>query len=674
MTSPWRRFRAAYAMELRLLCLHWSYPLLHALWFGFLLSLRLKLGMGLGSARSALETDLGSLTIGLLSLVSLFVAGAAAARSRRTRFAALEEALPTGAELLLGRWLAALTGLGGALLTPVLFAAWQGPAASLLAALPGYLADAAVTLAFTSAAAWWLVDWLEGRRWVYPLLAAGWLGFLVAQPILGATTLHLNGLALLDFARLAFSRQGHYQYAAVWSGVQQGRLPLWFDLFYLGLAVGCLGLLLWRQQAVRLHRRPWSTGLLLAGGLALALAGGSAFVATTAAWNARGAAIRAATDQALLTARDPADAATAVDAYDLTADLTDPARLQAEATLTVRNAGQAPTAALTLTLSPDLAVSDASAGVGVEQSGSLLRLTLPQPLAPGQSTQVRLRYAGRIWSVVDGVMPRPAYFTAADGVRLSVLAGWYPLAGRQGLSPWAHFAEHAPAAFHLRVSGPGGWQFGSNLPAVTPGEFRAASASWVFLAGAPQLAVERTGPVTVVGARDDLPALRTYAGEYAAAMGRIGRFFPDVQPQGLTLLALPAVDGLIDSPPPAGGQLAVAVNRSDLDRVGRFYTRDYLLQPVIDEYWQMGQGKPDLAVQREVAAFINLVDGVGGDARRLVVPPGQQGVEAALAELYVHQGETAVQRALTQLRQQADKVSAMQPAAARAWVLAAGQP
>jgi len=95
------RLLASFRIELRLILFNWVYPLLHLLWG--ILFYQLFVGKDDRSAIALLETTVGRLAIGLISLIGLFLAGISASRSKRVRFLELEETYPTGFEIIAGR-------------------------------------------------------------------------------------------------------------------------------------------------------------------------------------------------------------------------------------------------------------------------------------------------------------------------------------------------------------------------------------------------------------------------------------------------------------------------------------------------------------------------------------------------------------------------------------------
>jgi hypothetical protein len=176
------RFWYAFRLELFQFVWNLAYPLLHGLWL--LLLVQMFFQKDDRSAQALLETTLGGVSIGLISLAALFAAGISASRAARARFSELEASFASGGEVIFARWLAGLAAMSLFLAEPVILAALQGPWASLLAGLPRFLGEALLTIAFALAAAWGLSSLVRLGRWYYPLLAAGWLAFILGPTML----------------------------------------------------------------------------------------------------------------------------------------------------------------------------------------------------------------------------------------------------------------------------------------------------------------------------------------------------------------------------------------------------------------------------------------------------------------------------------------------------------
>lgn len=651
-----RRFLKAYAVELRLLVLHWSYPLLHLLFIIVLLQFVDSGELG-RTALGMLETVVGRLAIGLISLVGLFVAGLSASRAERAKTAELEFAFPTGVEVALGRWLAGVTALLGFLVEPLILAARQGPTSSLMAGLPTFVGEAALTLAFTTAGAWWLARRLPLGRWSYPLLAAGWLAFLIGPTIL--VDRRFPALSLLNFMR-----QGAMGYhSELWRRVAYGDVFLWFNLFYAGLLLLFLGLLVWRERARRFHRPSLPGAVLVAGALALTLFAASNYVSPILA-------LRAATPEVAPPPPTPDVGGVTVEAYVLILDLSGGERADFEAVVTVRNDGDAPLERFDLQLHPTLEVTESD--VAFEQEGDRLWLELPEPLAPGGSRAVHLRYGGFIWEpyLKDG-MPVAEVFVRPRGVRLSPLVKWYPqVPGNDAPSG----ASREPYAFRLRLKGYGELQFGANIPQVAPDLFESEGATWLYLVGSPYLVTKEEGDTLLITARDSYTDTRRLVTVYIEALSHLRRFMPDVPVEGLTAMVLDP--GLLPhATPPSDGRVVVAVGRLVLYDLNSTDAYDFPMvwDALLYDLWRLGGGTLEGEVSwhvREAAVFLWMHYGCEGDAACIAqeLERSYQNMDSTwrrnhlpsvLLEIYEREGEGAIVEILREFRVNSEEFAQM---------------
>ncbi|MFW6136099.1 MAG: hypothetical protein ACOC7N_04685 [Chloroflexota bacterium] len=674
-----RRLLKAYAVELRLLVWHWSYPLLHMLLLALLLGFGESLTRG-HTALGALETMLGSLSIGLVSLVGIFAAGLGASRAARVKTAELEWTFPTGGEVLLGRWLAGVTALLGFLVEPVFIAGRQGPTSSLLAGLPTFIGEAALTLAFTTAGAWWLARRLPLGRWSYPLLAAGWLGFLAGPTML------VNRFSFLSLFN--FMRVGTMSYhSELWRRVAYGESFLWFNLFYAGLLLLFLGLLLW-QEGIRRFRRPsLPGGVLVLGALALALFAGLNYIAPTRQIQARGLGLLwsgpihiAPTPVTAPPAPAPAVAGMQVEGYDLTLDLSEGDQVAIEVTLTVRNTGEAPVQRFDLELDPDLEV--VAADVAFTQQGATLWLDLPRALPPDEQRAIELRYGGPIWDAyLDDGIPVAEVFVHPRGVRLSPLVAWYPRLPGEGALTGRSSPQ--PYRFRLALEGTGDLHFGSNLPVVGPHLFVSEDATWVYLVGSPFLVTEELDDVLLVTARDGLEQVRSLVSVYTDALAHLQRFMPDVPVEGLTLMVLDT--GMLpNATPPSDGRVVVAVGRSVLYGLNSpdGYNFPMLWDALLYDLWRLGDGALDGGVAwpvRQTAVFLWMHHGCNGDvacidetieAHTSQMSPGsrERYLPAILFDIYEAEGKEAIIEILRQFRLNSEAFVGMPEEALHRWL------
>lgn len=642
-----RRFLKAYAVELRLLVWHWAYPLLHLL----LLALLLYFGeswVGGRTALGTLETMLGHLTIGLVSLVGIFAAGLGASRTTRVKAAELEWAFPTGVEVLLGRWLAGVTALLGFLVEPVFIASQQGPISSLLAGLPTFVGEAALTLAFTTAGAWWLARRLPLGRWSYPLLAAGWLGFLVGPTIL------INRFPSLSLFN--FMRQGVMSYhSELWRRIAYGESFLWFNLFYAGLLLLFLGLLLWQERGRRFHRPSLPGGVLVLGALALALFAGANYIAPIRQ-------IQAATPVTATRVSTPPVTGIRVEGYDLILDLSEGDRIAVAAQLTIRNTGDAPVQRFDLELDSHLEVI--AAEVTFAQEGATLWLDLPAALAPGEERVIELRYGGPIWDAyLDDGIPVAEVFVHPRGVRLSPLVAWYPRVLGEG--PQMGRNRPQPYRFRLALEGTGDLNFGSNLPIAGSHLFVSDNTTWVYLVGSPFLVTEKVGDVLLITARDSLEQVRSLVSVYTEALAHLQRFMPGIPVEGLTVMVLDT-GVLPHATPPSDGRAVVALGRDVLYDLNSSDAYDFPMvwDALLYDLWRLGGGTLDGGVAwpvRQTAVFLWMHYGCHGDAACIDetieaacsrMSPGyrERYLPAILFDVYEEEGEEAIVDILRQFR------------------------
>jgi len=399
MRSPTlNRLHVAFNTELRLLTANWIYPLLHVLWIALLYMM--FAGHDNRSAQALLETTLGRVSIGLLSLIGLFMAGISVSRSQRMKFhRAWRIPSPAGFEVTAGRWLACVLALLFLLVEPIAIAALQGPAASLVDELPVFLGEAGLTVAFTSAFGWALVTWLKPGRWAYPLLAAGWLSFLLGPTLLAD---HFPSASLLNFMR-----QGVSFYSDLWGRLVYGNQPVWFNLFYTGLLLLCLTILASSLSLRRFRRLSLPGSALTVAALGLMVWSGMQYIT--------GVQAAQAAPEAVTLQGEPSPFV--VTNYDLALDLSDARQPRFGAEVAVENRSSAPLDELAFHLNPDLAITDTS--LPFERRNDLVYIHLPEPLAPGETRSLAFQYQGRLrlesvsagwWKPADFI--RPAWVEA----------------------------------------------------------------------------------------------------------------------------------------------------------------------------------------------------------------------------------------------------------------------
>jgi hypothetical protein len=230
-TDSLSRFRAAFLLELRLICRHWSFLVLHVLWAFVLFA-----SMGnrdSGTAQMIFETGLIFVVRTLISGVALFLTANTFARSNRVRFAALEDAFPTGAEVGLGRWAACTVAVLTFLIEPALMGLLRGPLPSFVAGVLPFALMVTILLAFATALAWLLVSVFGVRRWMFLVMAAVWIGLVIIPTFFQMSRVPFVGLFNLT------GNGSPLNYTELFGTMPQGLQPFWFHLFY-GALVGVL--------------------------------------------------------------------------------------------------------------------------------------------------------------------------------------------------------------------------------------------------------------------------------------------------------------------------------------------------------------------------------------------------------------------------------------------------
>lgn len=547
MSDLLRRLLTAWRMELRLVVRHWSYPLMLLGWWtlvAYVFSIQ-----SLISPEAALKGNPGAFSVGIAALAALLLGAFVAGRSQRVRFAALEETFPTGAEVLLGRWLACLVALLPTQVAAVVLAGRVGPAASLWRGLPTFLLEAGITLAFAVSVGWLFVTWLGPRRWVYLLLAGGWIASLGWEIALGWQG--RPGSDLLDVLRSTTNR-----YEELWGRLMEGERPVWFNLFYAGLAALFVALVVARVMARRKRRAPLIPAACALAALMLAASAATVYVRQAQAW-----ASQAITIESIQLPEATVTSPVVVDAWEIAANLTDPASPRFDARLTLRAAGDKPISTVMLALHRDLEITMSS--VPYEREGDVLTLALPEPLAPGATQDLHLTYGGEVWILVPSFrpLPDPLVFTSERGVRLPFFAGWYPVPGEDLVGPNESGELHPPGRFVLTVSVPRGWGVFTNLPATGETTFASDRTTWAVLYASPRLRSERVGASTIIAPEAILPDARAVIPTYEALLAEYAPFFPIAAPDGVTLAVLDSFAGMADHTPPAGDQPLVVVSQ-----------------------------------------------------------------------------------------------------------------
>ena len=663
LSASLQRLQCAFRTELRLLTFNWVYLLLHIGWTALLVW---AIASDNRSAQALLETTLGRIAIGMLSLFGLFLVGISGSRSQRTRFFELEGTLPANLELEVGRWLAILVALALFLLQPLVFAARRGPIESILAELPTFLGEWLLTIAFVTLAAVWLLARLKISRWAYPLLAAGWLGFL------GLPSLLTN--AIPQASLINVMRQGVSFYSEVWGRMVYGQAPLWFNLFYLGLLLFFFGLAAWQVQTRRFHQvKGWPIGMLV---IALGLAG----------WSG-GNYVRGvqASQRAILT--DPQNTPVVLDqqpftvkSYDLLLDLSNPSSPEFQARLSVKNTNQQPLSSLDFLLNPALQVKESS--LPFQRQGLLWQAMPEKPVLPGETLDIQIRYTGRVRKeYIDEGVVQATDFIEPEGVRLTPSAIWYPFPATK-----TALAEnlHDPARIHLQVKSAGNMPFAANLHAVGENTFAAAQARWVFLLGSANLVTEQQGSTTLITTHADLEPARNAVGKYRDTLAALQPFFPDVPVSGLTIMMLGEEWGMpMETPPVDHRPLVITTRYYQGNRMAGGW-KDLLfftVRPLFNDLWVLSGGEidgmygPGNSLNSAITRYREFIQSyleTGGDFRIIQAQIDQAGAQynpvPLLWKIYHQQGLPAIVRIGRAIRQQSDALRRLPADQLDAWM------
>lgn len=532
MRNTMQRFWATYLLDLRLTCLHWGYLLFLVVWSGFIIITYTQ-----DDYRSL--QGLFNIVLGFGSLIAMFLTGIQASRAQRNRFDMLEVALPGGVEMLLARWLASITAVGGLVIAPLVVLI-TAPAGRLdTSYVLNNLLLILVSAAFATGLIWLVQNTVGIRRWMYPLFGILWLAGGMLPNMLTNDRLPLPGINLLNFITMNQSIS-----SPLWGQLAQGQLTNLTVLFYVGIVMLFAGVMLWRATAKRFYRRSPIVIMLTAVAMGVILFAGSSYTAQVYAANQQ----VLAEDQHQQTYVDqimhPAEMPFEVTAYNVMFTLGTPSQLSAE--MDVLNRSDAPLTELTFSLYHQFEITDASERFTRERD--ILTLTLPQALAPGESYQVSVMYQGNIAYLERrfGRPPEATYFIDPDGVNLACAVLWYPVPGRL-LPAYTEISDsfHAiltcpldhPAAFRLTIDAPGTLNYASNLTRIDATTFVSEGTTWAQIIGAPNLQTITEGALTFVTTVEEFARLRPLIRQYyVPAFEHLQRFFPDAQ--HLTVVAL----------------------------------------------------------------------------------------------------------------------------------------
>lgn len=450
--------------------------------------------------------------------------------------------------------------------------------------------------------------------------------------------------------------------------------------------------MLWRVMATRFHRRSSWIAALMITALGTVVFAAVSFTLQAHAANQQIRAEehqRAAAGDSVLPSAMPFR----VTAYDVVFALDDPAQLSAQ--IEVVNRSDAPLTELTFSLYHQFEIVEAS--VLVTHDGDTVTLTLPAPLAPGDSTSVSIAYAGSITYFERrlGRPPEATYFIRPEGVYLSCAVLWYPVPGRLFPNVTEYneqfAAQHTclldqPAAFRLTVDDPGALRFASNLTALNPTSFASDGTTWVQLIGNDSIQVTTDGSLTLVTTAAEANDVRHRAEQYVIPPYEyIQRFFPDAP--NLTVVAMGlASDSFTQwqAHPATRESLYLFIDPRRFDFIDTGAQNVYMDvgAPLIKSLF----GGQDNGLTENIAYFLWVHYLTGGDTEAMR-PLLEQGLPAGstsshssisfeeryqianmLYDVYFSTGETATFDLLRAMRTQFDGVSVLSVEELDAWI------
>lgn len=510
------RFLRAYRLELRQIFRQWSYWLIQGLLVAYIVS---TYGRYSFSAQELLWAGAGRNVMGIGTLLALMFAAFSAGRARRNHAAVLEDALPVGAEVQLGRLFALMTAMLPFMASGIIVAWMAGPAESFWRGLPVYVLESGLSLAFVVLAVWLLDVTVGIRRWMYILLVMLWLGAIFtvmasSHPVSGAWVMPLN-----------FTRLGYSGFNVYWERTTQGAFPWLLNGFYAGLVVLLFGLIVWAVQRRRLLPVSPLVYAITGGGLLIALGCygvyGVRYMQTN--WRVQFYNDPLVTNVYLPDSR-PEPLPYAVTRYDIALDVSETPAFVVE--MDVLNTGDAPLTEVSFALLDALHISTAS--VPYEHADDRLTLKPETPLAAGETLTVRLSYGGEVafYSYIMASAPEMSSFITPYGIGLHHAVSWYP---RVGISEMSAFNVNGqPAHIRLAVTGTD-LTLVSNLGDGEGGVFEADDAYKVWLAGSPLIRTySLMDGVTVIATDAIYPQLKLYLTPiFTQSLLVLKRYFPE---------------------------------------------------------------------------------------------------------------------------------------------------
>ena len=606
MRSTFMRFGREYRLQLKLIVGHWSYWAMHAV-FAFLM-IALFGDRGDLSAEGMLTASLGTVSTGLIMLVSMLLSGLAASRSKQYHLSELAETFPTGGEILLADWLASCTAGLGLLLEPIALAAYVGPFDSMIAGLFPFcwytLAAALLGSAFT----WWLSSQLKFRRWVYPLLAAAWAAFWIGPMFLSRTGIDLT---LIDIP----TRMQNADFDELFGRLEPAALSSWFCAFLFSLALFLLALAFWNQRSRRFNQRVWPGLPLTALSVGLCIFCAAQFsdvkgnldqytVQNPFNLSEAGQFYGTLTDSESNPIQNPNNLPTAsqpeggqIESYDVSVEMSPPASLPTiTVKFTLHNDGDIAKDTWNLGLNPHFKIISCNYSFVRDQDS--LQIQLPDALQKAQSVEVSLVYEGEFTTYSPGPqIPVANQFIDQEKARLGLDSLWLPVAEGQNLeSLVAEGVLAEPVSIHLVVKAPQGVNTYSNLTEVAPGEYSASETTWVYWVASSRLATSALGQMQIYGTIGSIKIASPHTTEIEAFYRMVQSFFPQVKANPATLLIFDSRNGMENDLQVIDNRPVLVIPRiffaywDDDSDSAKIYTTESIGSALVKDFYQMSGG------------------------------------------------------------------------------------
>jgi hypothetical protein len=430
---------------------------------------------------------------------------------------------PTGFELPLAGIAASTVACLGLLLEPLAMAAIVGPWPSLISGLFPYLLYYVVCAILGACFTWLLAALIPFRRWVYPLLAAFWAAFWLGPNYLGRFGINLAFLDLYDRLETVDNH-------SLFGLLEPQGLAIMFCLFYLGLALTFLSIAYAKTNLKRIHRIQLAPVILLLASLGLLFSSAFQFNQIRSGLQAQ-----AARDYSL--GENPAVSARIIPtAYTVQADFSGD-QVRIDLVLTIMNQGNEAASEASFILNPMLTVT--SADTGFHQDSNLLAVQLSAPLDPGQSTDIRLSYAGNLRKYTAYFQENAiaAEIFENDAIYTGMNSFWLPVSGKDNLTALNYSNQlDSPVIFDLTILNGHGLVHFLNLNQVSPGQYHSDRIANLYWIASDRLVIQPAGMLTIIASRDDLPVIQSHLNDLNQYVAELQSYVPETRVSNLQIL------------------------------------------------------------------------------------------------------------------------------------------